>query len=352
MTSPPGTDALGPQGGDPTRQVAIDLSTCVNRYGPPPAVVELLRTIEPAELVLHPYDAADRLESVFAWATGVDGSELMAGRGASEFIWAMARTIDPSSVAVPLPCYTDFARAFPGRGFSVDRESHPTTDLLDAAMAAAPVVLISNPHNPTGTLLRREAVLDGARRHPSSTLVVDESYVDFVADPGAETCIGCDESNVVVLRSTSKFYGIAATRSGVAWSHDVAGLRSMIGPQETWGLSGLDVRVAEAAMRAPGWAQETRSRLGADGRWLGEQLAAIPQLDVWTKSSVHFRFAWTAHARQLAAAFADNGVGVRALGPAHGVFPGALRIVAPRLDERDAVADAIDAVAKAGAGLP
>lgn len=42
------------QGGDPARGVSMDLSTCVNRYGPAPAAVAALHAIEPQDILLHP----------------------------------------------------------------------------------------------------------------------------------------------------------------------------------------------------------------------------------------------------------------------------------------------------------
>jgi histidinol-phosphate/aromatic aminotransferase/cobyric acid decarboxylase-like protein len=88
---------FGAQGGDPRRGVDMDLSTCVNRYGPAPAAVEALHSIPPADILLHPYDAAERLVEVYRWAPGVNGGAMIAGRGASEFIWAMGRIVAPRS---------------------------------------------------------------------------------------------------------------------------------------------------------------------------------------------------------------------------------------------------------------
>jgi hypothetical protein len=45
---------FGTQGGDPARAVSMDLSTCVNRYGPAPAALAALRSIEPGDILLHP----------------------------------------------------------------------------------------------------------------------------------------------------------------------------------------------------------------------------------------------------------------------------------------------------------
>lgn len=337
---------FGRQGGDPVRDVAIDLSTCVNRYGPAPAAVAALHAVEPADIVLHPYDAAERLCAAYAAVLGVDAAQLRASRAASEIIWAMGRTLDARQVAVPLPAYTDYLRAFPGRGFGAATGLGHDLGQLDAALAAAQVVIVSNPHNPTGTLLHPDALIDVALQHPRSVLVIDESYVEFVPDPARATAVGCGADNVVVLRSASKFYGIAATRAGVAWCRDPRLLGRLLGSQETWGLSGVDVTVAAAALASSAWAGAVRARLLTDSRWLADALCVLPGVDVRANSHVHFQYALAARAAALAAALADEGVGVRALGPAHGVRPAALRVVAPRIDERDRVAAALAAAAR------
>jgi len=245
---------------------------------------------------------------------------------------------------VPLPGYTDYLKAFPGRGFTVAGEQVPSLAQLDSALAAAGLVIVSNPHNPTGALLPRDGVLEVAGRHPGATLVVDESYINFSPDPRGNTVIGCDLPNVIVLRSTSKFYGIAASRAGIAWCRDRGRLGRMIGPQENWGLSGIDVRVACAAVRSWDWADEVRGRMHDDNRWLADALADLPSFELWANQNVHFQYGWTDRAGQLADALAAHGIGVRPLGSAHGVRPGALRIVAPRADERGRFAEALAAV--------
>jgi histidinol-phosphate/aromatic aminotransferase/cobyric acid decarboxylase-like protein len=177
-------------------------------------------------------------------------------------------------------------------------------------------------------------------------LVVDESYLEFVPVPEAATMVGCAADNVVVLRSASKFYGIAATRAGVAWCRDRELLDGLIGDQETWGLSGVDVTVATAALASRDWAAQVRQRLLADSRWLADALRVLPDVRVRANHNVHFQYALSDRPRSVADALAAAGVGVRALGRAHGVRPGAVRVVAPREDERDQVSAAFAAVAE------
>jgi histidinol-phosphate/aromatic aminotransferase/cobyric acid decarboxylase-like protein len=336
---------FGAQGGDPARGVSMDLSTCVNRYGPAPAAVVALRAIEPQDILLHPYDAADRLKDVYVWATGVEADDLIAGRGASEFIWAMGREVDHASAAIPLPAYTDYLKAVPGRGFSRNDEQMPSLEQVDAALTAGTLVIVSNPHNPTGVVLHRDGLIAVAADHPDSTLVVDESYINFTPDPAGTSVIGCDQPNVVVLLSTSKFYGIAAVRAGVAWCRDHDRHARLFGRQENWGLSGVDVTIAVAAVREGwDWADDTRSRMHDDNRWLAEMLADVPKLDLRANSNVHFQYAFCEHAHAFAEVMRSHGIGVRVLSRAHGVVPDALRIVAPRADERQQFAAALEAV--------
>jgi histidinol-phosphate aminotransferase len=340
-------DDFGAQGGDPRRMtggVQIDLSTCVNFYGPPPAVLELLRTgVDPQDLQIHPYSAAERMESVYARHLGVPASQLVAGRGTTEFIWALSRQVPHEAVAVPLPGYTDYLKAFPRRGFA--GEQVPCIEHVDAALAAASLVIISNPHNPSGVALDPGELVAVARRHPSKILVVDESYVDFVPDPDAASVVGTDAANIVVLRSPSKFWGIAATRVGVAWCPDRERLCDLLGRRETWPISGLDVAVAEAAMGSLEWGERCRLDLARDAAWLAEAMRELPGTLVEQDVGVHYRCLITEHAVDLAALMGEHGVGVRALGRAHGADPGALRVLAPLPHQREMVRGAVRAAA-------
>jgi histidinol-phosphate aminotransferase len=342
-----GDDDFGAQGGDPRRMtggVEIDLSTCVNFYGPPPAVLETLRSrVDPQDLQIHPYSASERMEAAYARHLGVPASQLVAGRGTTEFIWALSRQVAHASVAVPLPGYTDYLKAFPRRGFPGGQI--PTVEHVEAALAAASLIIISNPHNPSGVTLDPGALVAAARRHPTKILVVDESYVDFVPDPCTASVVGTDAANIVVLRSPSKFWGIAATRVGVAWCPDPERLDALLGRRETWPISGLDVTVAEAAMASVEWAERCRLDLARDGAWLADAMRELPGTLVEQDVGVHYRCLVTAQADELVARLARHGVGARALGRAHGADPGALRVLAPLPGQREVVARALRAAA-------
>ena len=95
----------------------------------------------------------------------------------------------------------------PGFAFPVD-------DVVAAVTAATRIVFLTTPHNPTGLVIPRESVVAIATAAPQALIFVDEAYVDF----GGETLIGqalLDRlPNLVVGRTFSKAYGLAALRVG------------------------------------------------------------------------------------------------------------------------------------------
>ncbi|MGH3537725.1 MAG: hypothetical protein ACRDS0_26265 [Pseudonocardiaceae bacterium] len=64
------------------------------------AALDALRRVKPVDLLMHPYDAADRLRDVDARMLGVENSDLLTSRAASEIIWAMGRTLELRAVAL------------------------------------------------------------------------------------------------------------------------------------------------------------------------------------------------------------------------------------------------------------
>ena len=322
----------------------LDLSSGLNPYGPPESVLDALRSLSAHDVALPPDHAAERLEVAYAGVLGVDPGELIAGRGPAEFLWDLGRLVPHHSVAVPLPAWGEVLDVFPGRGFSrYPGEQMPSVDQVDEAMDAAELVVISNPQLPSGVTLARAALVDVAQRHPASTLVVDESAIDFLPDPRSATLVGSDTDNVIVLRSSAEFYGTSAARAGVAWSGDRRLLHELFGHREAMPLSGLDVVVAEAALASTGWADVARARLAADGTWLNAVLLPLGGRLV-DGGRLPYRCLFSDTAAEWATTLAAGGVRVRVLGSRHGVHPGALGIFAPRDAERPVLATALSAV--------
>ena len=96
---------------------------------------------------------------------------------------------------------------------------HDLDAMREAVRDDTTVVYVCNPNNPTGTIVSGEDLVAFIDSVPESALVVvDEAYHHFVSDPSYSSFLDAatERPNVLVLRTFSKVYGLAALRIGYA----------------------------------------------------------------------------------------------------------------------------------------
>ncbi|MFI8877758.1 aminotransferase class I/II-fold pyridoxal phosphate-dependent enzyme [Streptomyces sp. NPDC055243] len=349
------------QGGDlrhlPSDRDLLDLGTCVNRYGPPPAVEKALANVDARALRTHPYDASEQFTAAYAEYLDVAPDDLLVGRGITEFLTVLAQLYAQDSVVIT-PDYTDTIRLFPrhlgpgggsgagsGTGrIDVVRDSvRGRTERVATAMRERRFVVLSNPNNPLGLYIPRDELVRICRANPEATLIVDEAYADFMADSSL-SMTRCGLDNVVVLQSPNKLFGIAGVRTGALWTRNDVLREAVRRRLPNWPLSYLDAAVATAALGERSWAAATRTRLLDAGQQMEDLLCERFGDAVVTGAPVHFRFVHTDDAQQAHEVYdqlAEQGVVVRIFsGTSPGRVPG-LRIVAPTDLEMSRVADAL-----------
>ncbi|WYW21174.1 aminotransferase class I/II-fold pyridoxal phosphate-dependent enzyme [Amycolatopsis coloradensis] len=327
------TEAIHRQGGD-LRGFAgedyLDLGTCVNLYGPPPAVRDMLQEFDAERLRPHPYEADSLFRAGYAEHLAVDPEHLVSGRGITEFIRLLTRILPRDRIAVVTPDYTDSIRCvanhLPPEQDEVDTVETRLSRIAEG-MARYDFVVVSNPNNPLGLHIPVADLSEVCRANPGSTLIVDEAYVDFL-DGSRRSMMSTGLSNVVVLSSPNKAFGIAGVRAGAMWTLDER-LRKMIsGERLNWPLSFLDSAVAIAALRESSWVERTRARLLANAevmegmldRRFGGVVKGVP---------VHYRFVACENPQRNYEELMRAGVVVRVFGTGQpGRLPG-LRITAP-----------------------
>lgn len=322
---------LGTQGGNIDAQITLDLSTCLNPYGPAPAAVHAAHNMATDALFRHPYEATREAEWTFSKYLSVREEQLVSVRATSEAIWQLAQLSGDKRVILPLPTYTEYRKWFPDALTLDAKTGWHTTEQLDDAAKQADIVLFSNPQNPTGRYLTAKEIVSVARANPSCVLVVDDSYGDFLDDPAAQI-VGVDVDNVIVMKAPTKFFGIGGVRVGVVWSQSQPWLDAFRNLRQNWPLSTIDVRITEAALSDVSWKADVRKWLTDDGMWLENWLRKQPNLIV-VDGPLHFRLA-VGDVQQLHDRLRDNRIATRILTPAHGFPNNALRITAPKAELR------------------
>ncbi|SFQ29848.1 aminotransferase class I/II-fold pyridoxal phosphate-dependent enzyme [Amycolatopsis rubida] len=197
--------------------------------GPLPAA---LRVMMDAVRHVHRYPDTASADLVHALAEHlrVPPETVTVGPGSSALLQRLLAAVctrADDELLVPDPAfqaYTLFAAHADAPVRTVALSPDWAVDLDAVAAAIGPstrVVVISNPHNPTGTLLGRQELRRFLAAAPEDVLVVlDEAYVEYATEGAADGVALAKEhwaaghDNVAVTRTFSKAYGLAGLRVG------------------------------------------------------------------------------------------------------------------------------------------
>ncbi len=206
---------------------ALKLASNENPIGPSPKVVAAVQEAA-SGMHFYPDGAAFALRSAIAEYHGVGLDEVCTGNGSNELIDLICRTYpDPANdhVVFGKPSFVCYWLGCVSVG--VDFTEVPLKDNVswdvDAMIAAVQpntkLLFLPNPNNPTGAYVGRADLERLLREVPERVLIVlDEAYVEF---PDADDYVSALElrslrKRLLVLRTFSKAYGLAAARVGYA----------------------------------------------------------------------------------------------------------------------------------------
>jgi len=244
----------------------LDFSANINPFGPAPGVHEALAR---TRLDQYPDPEALALRRVLAEHLHIPPEQILAGNGASELIWlaALAFVRPRDKVLVLGPTYSEYGRAAALMGASVvtchareeDRFTIDGDDVSRYLRTHQPrLAFFCNPNNPTGAIMSADDLATWANRHPHTVFVVDEAYLPFAADVGS--AIDLQASNVLVLRSMTKDFGLAGLRLGYAVGpEDVIGWLARVRPP--WSVNSLAQQAGVAALREAAFYDSTLAAL-------------------------------------------------------------------------------------------
>ena len=134
--------------------------------------------------------------------TSTVGDEVVYGWRSFEIYPLQTRTAGATPVQVPLTDHT----------YDLDA-------MLAAVTDRTRLIFVCNPNNPTSTVVDPDALARFVEAVPSDILIaLDEAYVEYITDDMLPDSFGLvrAHSNVVVLRTFSKAYGLAGLRVGYA----------------------------------------------------------------------------------------------------------------------------------------
>ena len=207
----------------------IKISANENALGCSPAASEAYRALGDA-LHVYPDPQANALREVLAQKHGLDPAQIIFGTGSDEiFSMACQAYLNPGDEMVQ-PQFAFAAWAIAARAAGANVIAAPERDYtvdVDAMLAAVTprtrMMFVANPASPTGTFIPAAEIKRLHTALPENVLLIlDGAYAEFAEsrtdfDTGFE--LARNASNIIVTRTFSKLYGLAALRLGWGYAN-------------------------------------------------------------------------------------------------------------------------------------
>lgn len=211
-------DILSERLGMPPERI-IKLDTNENLYGPSPKALEAMAHLHD-QAHIYPDAELRRLRGRVADYVGVDARHILVGSGEDELIYLTTKLfLGPGDAMIDcpptFPMYELSAQWVGGKVVNVPRNSDFSLDVekieATAHATGAKLLWLCNPNNPDGSMtplhvIERLLELD-------LVVVVDEAYIEFCTAESLAKRVP-DVPNLIVLRTMSKWAGLAGMRVG------------------------------------------------------------------------------------------------------------------------------------------
>ena len=274
----------------------VKLASNENPLGPSPQAIEAMQQAA-AEVYFYPDPVCRDLTQALAELWDVDPEWIVVGRGSDEIIHMMGLAFvnpgeeivyaDPWFALYPMTAAIMDARAVvvPCRDFTHDLEA-----MAAAVTDQTKLIFISNPYNPTGTIVNAEQVAEFMNVIPDHVIVgFDEAYYEYVDDADYPDCLAYvrEGRRAAVLRTFSKAYGLAGLRIGygIAPPELATALKQV---REPFNVSGISQVAALASLADPDQVQRSFEMVQKGKQYLYEQFEQMGLSYVPTQANFIF----------------------------------------------------------------
>jgi histidinol-phosphate aminotransferase len=232
----------------------------------------------------YPDGSASALRDAIGAAFGLDPDRIVCGAGSDDLLNLLARAFlrDGDEAIYTTHGFLVYPIATMGTGAkAVAAPEKDFTANVDAILSAVTpntkMIFLANPNNPTGTYLPFDEVKRLHKGLPGNVLLVlDAAYAEYVQRSDYESGIElvATTGNVVMTRTFSKIYGLAALRLGWMYgpAHVVDAVNRIRGP---FNINGPAIAAGIAAIRDTAHVDRARAHNARWLSWLTEEIGKL-----------------------------------------------------------------------------
>lgn len=220
----------------------IKLASNENPLGCSPKAIEAIKN-SLDNLGLYPDGNCTLLKEALAKKLGISVNNIILSSGLDEMMDLLAKTFfnkgDEAIMAdITFPRYIATTMMMGAKPVLVPlvNWTHDLNGMLNAITDKTKLIWLCNPNNPTGTMFTEKELIDFLDKVPENIIVVyDEAYREFVTrDDYTKDSIPLLNKypNLIILRTFSKIYGLAALRVGYTMASEeiITNINKVRGP--------------------------------------------------------------------------------------------------------------------------
>ncbi|MEZ0262422.1 MAG: histidinol-phosphate transaminase [Alphaproteobacteria bacterium] len=299
------------------------------------------------DLFRYPDGSVSELRGALGKTYDMNPDRIICGSGSEELISLLVRAYAGVGDEVLFPQYGFLMYPICAKAVGATPVTAPEKDfrtdvdaLLKAVTSKTKMLLLANPNNPTGSYIGRDELKHLCSKLPSNILVLlDSAYAEFVREKDYSD--GRDmvdaHPNVVMLRTFSKIYGLAALRLGWGYcSPEVAGVVNRV--RGAFNVNAPAQAAGVAALNDKDFLKRTLEMTDTGRKYLTENIAALGYR-VLPSVANFLLVEFGPKAEEIRVALKDKGIFIRQMGAYN--LPHHLRVTVGTAEDNKRVIEAL-----------
>lgn len=216
-----------------------DFAFIRNMYFPPASAISEVKN-NLFELMANYGSCQKILNEKLAYLTLRPVERVIALNGAAQAFPLLKAWLADRCVAIPQPGFGEYQRMFPdATTYKDEGENYVQSFKNICGSVDVDAIVVTNPNNPTGSLIPAAMVLEQIKLYPKKFFVVDESFIDFSGEESLEAIAPSELTNFVVLKSLSKVLGVPGVRLGYMYTHNMDLHQFIMDRLPVWNLNSI-----------------------------------------------------------------------------------------------------------------
>lgn len=262
----------------------IDFSVNLNPLGFPAKAKEIIfRRIN--LIAQYPDPEFKSARKTLSKYLGVPQDNLLLGNGSNELIHLIPRALGCTCALIYQPAFSEYelsirlSDAKPYFIFAKEKNNF-CIDIKQIINSVSKVglIILCNPNNPTGYLLKKEELLDlvAACKKHKTYLLIDEVFMEFVDEQAKYSLLkeATYKKYLLVLRSLTKFFSLPGLRIGYLVAHNEL-IRMLKVFQPTWSVNSLAQEIITPDLLDQNFIKRTKEFISKERDFLFKQLRKI-----------------------------------------------------------------------------